>query len=137
MQVSFEQMEGKQTEGGGRGSNDRCCYACGEVGHPARTCPNKEKVLAPWKEKKAAVNKGTEKKEKEKEERRRRSRGGCKKGGYGGGGGRKQQSLRLGQTSGGENDNAKVLKVQELSDSTRDDDDDSHDTGLGNGDGSD
>ena len=83
------------------------------------------------------MNKGTEKKEKEKEERRRRSRGGCKKGGYGGGGGRKQQSLRLGQTSGGENDNAKVLKVQELSDSTRDDDDDSHDTGLGNGDGSD
>jgi hypothetical protein len=64
-QVTFKPMEGKQREGDSGGSNDRCWYACGEAGHPALTCPNKEKVLAPWTEKKAAATKGTEKKEKE------------------------------------------------------------------------
>jgi len=110
---------------------------CGEVGHPAHMCPTKEKVLAAWKEKKVAVNKGTEKQEKEKEERCRGFSGSRKKGGYRGGGGGKQQSLHLAQTLGGENNNAKVLKVQELFDSASDDDDDSDDMGLGNGDVSD
>jgi len=108
-QVTFKCMEGKPREGGGGGSNDRCCYACGEVGHPARTCPNKEKVLAAWKEKKVAANKGIATKEKEKEERRRGSCGSRKQGGYRAGGGGKQQSLRLAQTLGGENDNARCL----------------------------
>jgi hypothetical protein len=92
--------------------------------------------LAAWKEKKVAANKGIATKEKEKEERRRGSYGSRKQGSYGGGRGGKQQSLRLAQTLGGENDNAKVPMVQELSDSASDDDD-SDDTGLGNGDGSD
>jgi hypothetical protein len=134
MQVTVKPMDGKQREGGGRGSNDWCCYPCGEVGHPSCMCPNKENVLAAWKEKKGAANKGTGKKEKKMEERCRGSHGGRKKGGYGGEGGGKQQSLRLAQTWGGENDNAKVPKLQELSESGSDDN--SHDTGSGNGDGS-
>jgi hypothetical protein len=83
-----------------------------------------------------AANKGIATKEKEKEERRRGSCGSRKQGGYRARGGGKQQSLRLAQILGGENDNAMVPMVQELSDSASDDDD-SDDTGLGNGDGSD
>ena len=105
-QVTFKPMEGNQRGGGGGKSNDRCCYACGEVGQPARTCRNLETVLGACKEKKAATNIGTEKKQKEKEERRRGSCGGRKKDGYRGGGGGLQQSLRLAQTSGGEIDTA-------------------------------
>jgi len=104
------------------------------VGKPARMCRNKEKVLAAWKEKKAAVNKGTEKKEQQ--EMHRGSHGSCKTGGYGGRGGAKQHSLHLSKALEGENDNAKVPKVQEISDSATDDDDNWDDLGRGNGDGS-
>jgi hypothetical protein len=92
--------------------------------------------LATWKEKKAAANKGPEKKEKEKEERRRGSGGSRKKGGYESRGGGNQQSLHLVRSSGRENVNAKVPKVQELSDSASDDEH-SDDTGSGNGNRSD
>jgi hypothetical protein len=136
MSTTLKKMEGKQKEGSGGGSNDRSCYACGEVGHPARTCPNKEKVLAAWREKKSAKDKkGADKKEKGKEERRRGSRGGRKKGGNGGGGGGKQQSLRLTQQVPGEENDDKESKMQELSDDS--DDDDSEDSSSGNGNGSD
>jgi hypothetical protein len=137
--TTLKRMEGKQREdgggSGGGGSNDRSCYACGEVGHPARTCPNKEKVLAAWREKKLANDKkGSGEKQKERADRRRGSRGGRKKGGNGGGGGGKQQSLRLTQQAPGEGNDAKEPRVQELSD---DSDDDSDDSSSGNGNGSD
>jgi len=54
------------------------------LGHPAYTCPGKEKILAAWKEKKAAANNGTEKKEKFNMTKRRGSGGASKKGGCGG-----------------------------------------------------
>jgi hypothetical protein len=126
--ATLKKMEGKQTEGGGGsgGSSDRSGYACGEVGHPARTCPNKEKVLATWREKKLANDKkGSNKKEKEKVEKRRGSHGGHKKGVNGGGGRGKQQSLRLTQQVPGEGNDAKDPKVQELSDDSDDGSDDS------------
>jgi hypothetical protein len=133
--TTLKKMEGKQKEGGGGGSNDRSCYACGKVGHPARTCPNKEKVLAAWREKKLANDKkGSDEKEKERADRRRGSRGSRKKGGNGGGGGGKQQSLSLTQQAPGKGDDAKEPRVQELSD---DSDDGSDDSSLGNGNGSD
>jgi hypothetical protein len=134
-QVTVEPMDGKQREGGGGGSHDWCCYPCGEVGHSSCMCPNKENILAAWKEKNGAANKDTGKKEKKMEERRRGSHGGRKKCGSGGRGGGKQQSLRLAQTWGGENENAKVPKLQELSESGSENDLDN--TGSGNGDGSD
>jgi len=135
--MTLKRMERKPREHGAVGSNDRRCYTCGEVGHPARKFPNREKVLVAWKVKKATSNKGTEQNEKGKHERRRGSHSGHKKGGYGGRGWGKPQSLHLAQTSGGENDNAKVPKVQELSDSASNDDDDLDDSGSGNGDGTD
>jgi len=79
------------------------------------------------------MKKGTEKKEKEKEERCRGCCGGYKKGSYRGRGEGNQKSLSLAQTLGGENDNAMVPKVQELSYSAGDDDDTSEYFGSGNG----
>jgi len=78
-QVTFGTIDDKQREGGG-GSNDQCCYTCGDVEHPAHTCPTKEKVMAAWPGKTAATKNGTEKKEKFKEETCRGSHGGRKKG---------------------------------------------------------
>ena len=136
-QVTFNRMEVTYREGGGWEINNWCCYAYGEVVHPTHTCPNKEKVMAAWQAKKAATKEATEMKEKANKEGCRGSHGSHKKEGYTGGGGGKQQSIRLAQTLGGENDNAKVPELHELSDSASDDDDDSGDSGSGNGDWSD
>jgi hypothetical protein len=104
--TTLKRMEGKQREdggsSGGSGSDDRSCYACGEVGHPARTCTNLEKVLSAWREKKLANDKkGSDEKQKERADRRRGSHGGHKKGGNVGGGGGIQQSLCLTQQAPG------------------------------------
>jgi len=120
-QVTFTLMEGKVRQGGGGASNDRSCYAGGEVGNPVCTCPNKEMVLAARKEKQVATNTGTEMKDKDREKRWQGSHGRFMKGGHGGGGGGTQQSRRLAQTTGSEIDIAKVAKVQELSDNASDD----------------
>jgi len=45
-QVTSKRIEGKQGEGVGKGSNDLCCYACREVGHPTCTCAAMQNVLA-------------------------------------------------------------------------------------------
>jgi hypothetical protein len=121
-------MEGKQKVGGGGGSNssDRSCYPCGEEGHPTRTCPKKETVLAAWREKKLANEKtGSDEKEKERADRWRGSHGGHKKDGNRGGGGGKQQSLCLTKQVPGEGNEAKEPRVQELSDDSDDGLDDS------------
>jgi hypothetical protein len=116
--TTIKRMEGKQREdggcSGGGGSNDRSCYACGAVGHPAWTSPHKEKALAVWREKKPANDtNGSDEKQKE--------RG-------------KQQSFCLTQQAPREDNDAKEPRVEELSD---DSDDDSDDSSWGNGNGSD
>jgi len=99
------------------------------VVRPACTCPKKLNLLAPRKQKIAAANKGTEKKEKPKAERSRGSHGGCKKSVHRGRGGGEQLSLHLPKTIGGDNDNAMVPMVEELSNSASDEVD--HTDGLG------
>jgi hypothetical protein len=130
MLMMLQKMEGKLREdgggSGGSGSNDRSCYACGEVGHPAQICPNKEKVLSAWREKKLDNDKkGSDEKQKERADRRRGSRGGHKKGGNRAGGGGKQQSLHLTLQAPGEGNDAKEPRVQEMSDDSNDGSDDS------------
>jgi len=120
-QMASERIEPKRIAGCWGGSNNLCCHACGDEDHPPCTYPTEVTVYAAWKEKPAAVNRGTEKKEKHREERHRGFCGGRKKGSYGGRGGGNQQSLHLAQTSEGDNDNAKVTEVKEVSDSTSDD----------------
>jgi hypothetical protein len=133
--TTVKKMEGKQREGGSSGSNDRSCYTCGKVGHPARTCPNKEKVLAAWREKKLANDKkGSDMEEKERADTQRGFCSGRKKGGNGGGGGEKQQSLCLIQQAPGEGNDTKEPRVQELSNNS---DDGSDDSSSRNGNGSD
>ena len=136
MQVTFTRLADKQTAGGAGGNNDWCCYTWGAVGHPARTCWIPEQVLAAWKDNNLAANKCTQMNQKKTEERHRGSCGGGKKGGYRGGGGATQHSVHFAQTSGVENDHAKLPKVEELSDRASDDSDDSDDSGSGNGDAS-
>lgn len=125
----------KQTEESG-GNNNWCCYASREVGHLAGMCPNMEKALATWKEKKADENKLTEKTEQQMVERHLGSCSYCKKGGYGAKGRENEQYFHLAQTSKAENDNANVFKIQVISDCVSNDDDHFDDLGSGNGDGS-
>ena len=68
-QVSLNRMQDKYRTDGSGGRNVQCWYACGDVAHTTRTCLNKQKVLALWKGKRAAVNIDTEKRENEQDER--------------------------------------------------------------------
>jgi hypothetical protein len=73
-------MQGKQKVGSSHGSSDRSCYVCGKVGHSARTCRNKEKVLAVCIEKESANDKkDSDEKEKENVEKRCGSHNGARK----------------------------------------------------------
>jgi len=109
VEVTCGRMKRKQINCSGRGSYNRCCYVTGEVGHTVHTFPNKEKFFVTSKEKKVAKNKWMETKEKQNQESRRQSHGSRTNCGYGGAGGGHQHCLHLAWTSGGDNDNAKVL----------------------------
>jgi hypothetical protein len=72
-QSTLKKIECRQKDGSA-GSYELSCYASVEVGHPALMCPNKEKVLATWNEKKYAANNGPEKGKKEKKEMKKEER---------------------------------------------------------------